>query len=246
MKVDIAKTRAEMGERAAVAAVEVIRKAIATKRNAHVILATGQSQFDFLASLVRQPVDWSRVTVFHLDEYIGMPVTHPASIRKYLRERFVDKVLCLKAFHYVNGDNPDPAAECRRLGDIISRITIDVTCVGIGENGHLAFNDPPADFQVRDPYIVVNLDDACRRQQQAEGWFPAFDDVPRQAVSMSIRQILRSMAVICTVPDSRKAHAVRDSLEGPVTNLVPASILREHRDCRMFLDEPAAALLKNR
>ena len=246
MQVSVSRTREEMGEKAAKAAAGMIRKAIAMNRSARIILATGQSQFEFLASLVRQPVDWSRVTVFHLDEYIGMPITHPASFRKYLKERFADQVPNLKKFHYINGEAPDPAAECRRLGGLIGRRAIDVACVGIGENGHLAFNDPPADFSTHEPYLVVNLDEACRRQQLGEGWFPTFDDVPTRAISMSVRRIMKSGAIVCTVPDGRKARAVRDSLEGQVTNRVPASILREHPNCRLFLDEPAAAMLARR
>ena len=246
MEISISKTRNDMGAKAARAAADAIRKAIAAKGSASIIVATGQSQFEFLASLVAEKVDWSKVTVFHLDEYVGMPITHPASFRKYLKERFADKVRQLKAFHYVNGDNPDPAAECRRVGKLISKTTIDVACVGIGENGHVAFNDPPADFDTDEPYIVVNLDEACRRQQLGEGWFPTLNDVPTKAISMSVRQIMKSKAIICTVPDTRKAKAVKDSLEGAVTNKVPASILQKHPDCRVFLDEPAAATLKPR
>lgn len=245
MEISISKTRKEMGAKAAKAAADSIRKAIARKGSAHIIIATGQSQFEFLESLVAEKVDWSKVEAFHLDEYVGMSITHPASFRKYLKERFVDKLPRLKKFHYVQGDKPDPRAECRRVGKLISKVTIDVACVGIGENGHLAFNDPPADFQTQEPYIVVNLDDACRRQQLGEGWFPTFDDVPSRAISMSIRQIMKSLAVVCTVPDGRKAVAVQNTLEQPVSNQVPASILREHPNCRLFLDEPAAARLKS-
>ena len=147
--------------------------------------------------------------MFHLDEYIGLPETHPASFRRYLKERFEERVRTLKMFHYVRGENADPEGECRRLGAIIQGRRIDVACVGIGENGHLAFNDPPADFNTETPYIVVDLDEACRRQQLGEGWFPSLADVPRQAISMSIRQIMKSDAIVCTVPDRRKAAAVR-------------------------------------
>jgi glucosamine-6-phosphate deaminase len=246
VKISVSKTRIEMGNIAAKAAAGVIRKAIARKGAANIILATGQSQFEFLESLAAEKVDWSKVEAFHLDEYIGMPITHPASFRKYLKERFVDKLPRLKKFHFVKGDSTDPAAECRRAGKLISKVTIDVACIGIGENGHLAFNDPPADFQTQEPYIIVSLDDACRRQQLGEGWFPTFEDVPTRAISMSIRQIMKSLAVVCTVPDSRKAVAVRNTLEEPVSNRVPASILREHPNCRLFLDEAAAVLLATR
>jgi glucosamine-6-phosphate deaminase len=188
-------------------------------------------------------VDWNRVTAFHLDEYIGMPITHPASFRKYLKERFVDRLpQPLAAFHYINGEG-DGAAECRRLNDIIAAHPIDVAFVGIGENGHLAFNDPPADFETDEPYLVVNLDEACRRQQLGEGWFPTLEDVPQQAISMSIRQILKADTILCSVPDARKAEAVRASLEGPVTPNVPASILQRHESTTVYLDVASAALL---
>jgi glucosamine-6-phosphate deaminase len=183
------------------------------------------------------------VTAFHLDEYIGLPITHPASFRKYLWERFASKLpLPLAAFHYIDGEG-DATAECRRLGALISAGPIDVAFVGIGENGHLAFNDPPADFETEDPYIVVDLDDACRRQQLGEGWFPTFDDVPKQAISMSIRQIMKSRCIVASVPDQRKAEAVRVSVKGPVSPHAPASILQQHPDCTLYLDPASASLL---
>ena len=244
MQIVISETKTEMGRIAAAAGAEKIRQAIASKGAANIVVATGMSQFEVLAELVAAPdVDWSRVTGFHLDEYVGMPVTHPASFRKYLKERFVDKLpQPLAAFHYINGEG-DGAAECRRLGEIITAHPIDVAFVGIGENGHLAFNDPPADFDTDEPYLVVNLDDACRRQQLGEGWFPTFDDVPRQAISMSIRQILKANTILCSVPDARKAEAVRAALEGPVTPDVPASVLQRHADTTVYLDAASAALL---
>ena len=242
MQVNIFKTKDEMGDAAAALAAERINAAIAERGEANIILATGASQFEMFAALVTKEVDFSKVTAFHLDEYVGMAETHPASFRKYLKERFHEKVASLEAFHYIDGE-ADPAAECRRVGDVIRRHPIDVACVGIGENGHLAFNDPPADFDTEEPYIVVDLDDACRKQQLGEGWFATFDDVPTRAISMSIRQIMASRCIVCTVPDERKAVAVRSTLEGEITNTVPASILREHADCHLFLDGPAAALL---
>ena len=195
-----------------------------------------------LAGLVGQDVDWSKVTAFHLDEYIGLPNSHPASFRKYLKERFADKVPGLKHFHCINGEG-DPVAECARVGALIAALHVDVACIGIGENGHLAFNDPPADFETESPYIVVDLDEACRRQQLGEGWFSTLDDVPAQAISMSIRQIMKSVAIVCTVPDARKAGAVQKAVQGPVTHMLPSSILQQHPCCEMYLDEPAAALL---
>lgn len=243
MNLHIFPTKQEMGLAAAERTVQWLDAAIAGRGAANLILATGASQFEMLESLVMQDVDWSKVMVFHLDEYLGLPETHPASFRKYLKERFADKLPGLRMFHYVDGEAADPVAECARLGDLIVAHPIDVACIGIGENGHLAFNDPPADFETEAPYIAVDLDEACRRQQLGEGWFPAFDDVPTQAISMSIRQIMKSAAIVCTVPDGRKAIAVQKAVEGPVTNLHPSSILQQHPCCDLFLDEPAAALL---
>jgi glucosamine-6-phosphate deaminase len=202
-----------MGRRAAADAAERLRRSIAERGAANLLVATGASQFEVLAALVAaEGVDWPKITGFHLDEYLGLPATHPASFRRYLKERLVDRVP-LGAFHYIDGE-ADPVAECRRVGELVPHHPIDVALVGIGENGHLAFNDPPADFETEEPYIVVKLDDACRRQQFGEGWFPTFDAVPDRAISMSIRQIMKSRAILCSVPDRRKATAVR-ALEGP-------------------------------
>ncbi len=221
----------------------LIRQAIAEKGAANIILATGTSQFETLNQLIsEQGIDWSRVVMFHLDEYIGLPVTHPASFRKYLKERFIEKVPSLKAAHLINGED-DANAECDRLRKIITEHPIDVALVGIGENGHLAFNDPPADFETEEAYIIVELDEPCRQQQLGEGWFITFEDVPKQAISMSIKQILKSKHIVCSVPDSRKATAVKNSLEQQVSNLYPASILQSHLNCTYFLDKSSACLL---
>lgn len=243
MEIHIFDDKATMGEAAANRAAAGLNAAIRDRGAANLILATGASQFEMLASLVEQDIDWSKVTAFHLDEYIGLPASHPASFRKYLKERFADKVPDLGRFYYVDGEAPDPEAECRRLGEIIRQHPIDVACIGIGENGHLAFNDPPADFDTEEPYIVVELDEACRRQQLGEGWFPTLEDVPARAISMSICHIMKSRLIVCTVPDTRKAGAVQRAVEGPVTNKLPASILQVHPRCHLYLDEPAAALL---
>ena len=245
MKMDIRvhDTKDTMAAAAAEQAAESVRSAIAARGRAHVIAATGASQFEFLDHLVgAKGIDWARVAFFHLDEYVGLPETHPASFRKYLRERLADRVHP-GAFHYIAGDAPDPAGECRRVGAILARHPIDVAFVGIGENGHLAFNDPPADFEIADPYIVVDLDEDCRRQQLGEGWFPSLADVPRRAISMSIRQILKSREILCIVPDARKARAVADCLGGGVSPSHPASILQTHPRTTVFLDAPAASLL---
>jgi glucosamine-6-phosphate deaminase len=230
--------------RAAQHGAALIRQAVADHGTACIILATGASQFEMLRCLVAEPeIPWHRMTAFHLDEYAGLPITHPASFRLYLWQRFASRLPTpLAAFHFIDGEG-DPQAECRRLGELIHRHCVDVAFVGIGENGHLAFNDPPADFQTEEPYLVVPLDEACRRQQVGEGWFQSLDKVPKQAISMSCRQILKSHAIICTVPDERKARAVKACLEGPVSPLAPASILREHPEATIYLDEASASLL---
>ncbi len=244
MNIRVFKTKDEMGAAAAEVAARAIRTAISARGRANIILATGMSQFEMLDHLIAaDDIDWSKVTMFHLDEYIGLGPDHPASFRKYLRERFVERVSGLNAAHFVNADAPDPAAECRRLGELIQAHPIDVACIGIGENGHLAFNDPPADFDTEEPFLVVNLDERCRRQQLDEGWFESFESVPARAISMSILQILKSRQIVVTVPDLRKAAMVQQAIEGPVTPQCPASILQTHGNCSMFLDELAASAL---
>lgn len=231
-----------LGLAAGTDAAVLIRAAIKEKGAANIILATGTSQFATLQQLIKEDIDWNKVNMFHLDEYIGLTITHKASFRKYLQERFLNQVPSLKAVYLINGEG-DPAAECKRLSDVILQHPIDVALVGIGENGHLAFNDPPADFNVKTPYLVVNLDAACRQQQLNEEWFNTFDEVPLQAISMSVHQIMQSKHIICSVPGERKAQAVKDSLEQEVSNLFPASILQQHAACSFYLDEASAALL---
>jgi glucosamine-6-phosphate deaminase len=244
VKIEISSTKKEMGAQAALAAAQKIKQAIQEKGNANIILATGASQFETLYHLVRQTdIEWSKVVMFHLDEYAGMPETHPASFRKYLKERFVAKVPALKAVHFIEGDQADLHEECRRISHIIAQHPIDVALVGIGENAHLAFNDPPADFDVEAPYIIVELDEACRRQQMGEGWFATLEEVPKKAISMSVKQIMKSKSMICSVPEKRKAEAVKNCLEGNVSNRYPASILQEHPACTLYLDTESASLL---
>lgn len=245
MNIVTAGDKQDLGRRAARGGGEKIRSAIAQRGHANIIVATGASQFEMLAALLEEPgIAWSRVTAFHLDEYVGLPITHPASFRNYLWERFHRKLpLPLAGFHYIDGEATDSRGECRRVGELIRQHPIDVAFVGIGENGHLAFNDPPADFETEEPYLVVNLDDACRAQQLGEGWFKSISDVPKQAISMSCRQILKSASIICSVPDQRKAKAVAASVKGPVTNMLPASILQEHAQTAIYLDPQSASLL---
>lgn len=247
MRVEILADKPSMAAKAASDGAEFIRQAITAKGHANIIVATGASQFEMLEALTcAKDIRWDHVTAFHLDEYVGLPISHPASFRLYLWQRFVSRLpLPLATFHYVNAET-DPAGECRRLGQIIRQHPVDVAFIGIGENGHIAFNDPPANFDTEEPYITVQLDDACRRQQLGEGWFPTFDSVPSQAISMSVRHIMKSRNIVCTVPDQRKAEAVRGAVEGPVTNRVPASILQQHQNCVIYLDPPAASLLRKR
>jgi glucosamine-6-phosphate deaminase len=243
MEIIVSQSPEELGKKAGKTAAALIKKTIAGKGYANIILATGASQFETLNQLLAEKdIDWDKVTMFHLDEYIGLPESSPASFRKYLKERFLKKAPPLKASYLINGES-DPENECNRISRIIEKHPIDVALVGIGENGHLAFNDPPADFDTMQPYIIVNLDEQCRNQQYAEGWFNSVNDVPQQAISMSVTQICKSEHIVCSVPDSRKARAVRDCMEGPVNNMFPASILQFHRNCTFFLDKSSAALL---
>lgn len=248
MKTYIGKDKADMAAAAAKMAGDRIREALAARGEARIIVATGASQFEFLEALVKEPgIDWTKVTGFHLDEYVGIPVTHKASFRGYMRERFVSKTpQPMKAFNEVNGEAADAEAEISRLEALIRTAPIDVACVGIGENGHLAFNDPPADIDCDRAYKVVPLDDKCRMQQVGEGWFATKEDVPTHAFSMTMKQILWSKSIVCTCPDERKAEAVRGALEGPVTNMLPSSFMQLHPDCGMFLDPGSASLLADR
>ena len=239
---DSQETGMEAGKKAA----SLIRQEIASKGNATIILATGSSQFETLNQLTgEEGIYWNKVTMFHLDEYIGLPISHKASFRKYLQERFFKKVAPLKSVNLINGE-ADPRQECQRLQRLISQSPVDVALVGIGENGHLAFNDPPADFETERAYLVVKLDEQCRQQQVNEDWFSSISEVATHAISMSVKQIMLSKQIVCTVPGIRKAKAVKNTLERRVSNYYPASILQNHPDCYLFLDNASASLLKNR
>jgi glucosamine-6-phosphate deaminase len=241
MEIVISETKQILGKKAARMGGELIRKAILARGYANIIVATGASQFEMLNELVKEEIDWSVVRAFHLDEYIGISEFHPASFRKYLKERFVDIVSPLE-FIYVNGET-DPYEECIRLGKLISKNAIDVAFVGIGENSHLAFNDPPADFETEEAYLVVTLNEDCRRQQLGEGWFPTINDVPEKAISMSIKQIMKSKTIICSVPDLRKAEAVKKTVEGSISPAIPASIMRMHEAAWLYLDRDSSSML---
>jgi glucosamine-6-phosphate deaminase len=243
MKVRIHRDRATMSAAAADHAAASLRGAIDRRGKARIVAATGASQLEFLRALTSLPgIDWQRVELFHLDEYAGLPESHPASFRRYLRENLVNQVKIAK-YHFLDGEG-DLDTVRRRVGDALQRAEVDILFAGIGENGHLAFNDPPADFKTTEPYIVVKLDAACRRQQVGEGWFASLEEVPDTAISMSIQQMLKAREMIVVVPDERKAAAVREALEGDVTPAVPASILRTHPNVTLYLDEPAASLLR--
>ncbi len=242
MFIKVFDTRRSMARAAADHAAGAIAAAIAATGSARIVAATGASQLEFLEELTARPVvDWPRVTLFHLDEYVGLPIDHPASFRRYLLERLIRKT-GLRDYLLLDGER-DPLEVCREAGEALRARPVDVAFVGIGENGHLAFNDPPADFITRDPYIVVRLDQACRRQQVGEGWFASIEEVPESAISMSIRQILEAREIICVVPDARKAEPVRAALEGPITPAVPASALRQHPNVTIYLDAAAASRL---
>jgi glucosamine-6-phosphate deaminase len=244
MKLVIKDSKEKIGKEASRLGMELINQAIKTKGFANVIFATGSAQFEMLQNLVKLPIDWKSVNGFHLDEYIGLSINHKASFRKFLKERLVD-IVHPGNFYYIYGE-VNPGVECRRLNDLIKKHPIDVAFVGIGENSHLAFNDPPADFDTEEPYIQVTLDEACRRQQMGEGWFPTFDDVPKKAISMSIKQIMKSENIIAVVPEQRKARAVQLTMESAINPDVPASIMRNHAKATLLLDRDSSSLLKQK
>ncbi len=242
MTVRVFADKAALSRAAAAQAARLIRGAIAERGAARILVATGESQIAFLDALTAWPgLEWAKVEMFHLDEYIGLPADHPASFRRYLIDRLIRKTGIVR-FHLLDGET-DPAAECERVGRLLAAAPVDVAFAGIGENGHVAFNDPPADFKTRAPYLIVKLDEACRRQQVGEGWFPSLDDVPERAISISVRQLLKARAIVSVVPDARKAPAVARCLEGPVSPEAPASILRTHPEATIYLDTGSASLL---
>jgi glucosamine-6-phosphate deaminase len=244
-KIEILADKYSLGRAAADHAARSLRRTLGNQENARLVAATGASQFEFLDALTSAPnIDWSRVEVFHLDEYVGLPSTHPASFRKYLFERLIHKA-GITRYHLLDGDG-DPQGAVTRIGAELQSKPVDILFAGIGENGHLAFNDPPADFQVTAPYLIVDLDQACRQQQVNEGWFSKLADVPKSAISMSVRQIMCSKEIIVAVPDSRKARAVKVCIEGEISPMMPASILRNHPNATIYLDTDSAALLTSR
>jgi len=234
----------EMGAAAADYVTDKLKAAISKKGSANLILATGASQFSFLEALQTREIDWKKITVFHLDEYKGISDSHPASFRKYLKERILNKV-GPKKIYFLNGNAEDLQQEIKSYEEALRDHPIDIACIGIGENGHIAFNDPAvADFKDPNLVKVVELDEACRNQQLGEGWFPTFDDVPKEAVTLTIAAILNCEAISCVVPDERKAQAVYNTLYGEISTSCPASILRSHQETVLFLDKASASMVK--
>ena len=231
-----------LGKAAAAQAASAIRFAIAEQGRARVVAASAASQFEFLEALTATPgIHWEQVELFHLDEYIGLTMTHPASFCKFLQERLIAKT-GISNYHLLDGSQ-DPAEVIRSVGNAITASPIDVAFLGIGENGHIAFNDPPADFDTEEPYIIVALDHACRLQQVGEGWFENLDAVPKQAISMSVRQVLKAKEILAVVPDARKAQAIKACFDGPISPMAPSSILRNHSNATVYLDRQSSALL---
>ena len=242
MQTRIFEDKAELSKAAAEHAGAVLQRLLKEKSCVRLVAATGASQFEFLEKLTGSPgIEWARVEMFHLDEYVGLPITHPASFRKYLLERLIGKTKMGK-YHLLDGES-DAEKVATEVGRELKKAPVDLAFVGIGENGHLAFNDPPADFETDEPYLVVALDEACRRQQVNEGWFTMMAEVPTRAISMSVRQILKANEIIGVVPDARKAEAVKACLEGEISPMHPASILRQHANTMIYLDESSASLL---
>jgi glucosamine-6-phosphate deaminase len=235
--------KVSLGRAAAEQAAAAIRRAIAERGRARIIAATAASQKEFLEALTKMPgIDWSKVEAFHLDEYIGLPLSHPGSFRGMLMAQLVNKT-GIRNYHLLEGDAPDPAAAVRHVSKQLATAPVDIAFLGIGENGHIAFNDPPADFNVEEPYIIVNLDEACRRQQVGEAWFADISQVPKRAISMSARQILKAKEILAVVPDERKAQAIKACFEGEISPMAPASILRRHSNATVYLDQHSASLL---
>lgn len=242
LQIRIFEDKESVGQAAAEHAANSLQQAIRQRGVARIVAATGASQFEFLDALTSSPgIDWNQVEVFHLDEYVGLPIAHAASFRRYLLERLINKT-GIQRYHFLDGDG-DAKASAVKVGMELQRAPVDILFAGIGENAHLAFNDPPADFEIEDPYLIVDLDEACRQQQVNEGWFATLRDVPQRAISMSVRQILRSREIVAVVPDERKALAVKNSLEGEISPSIPASILRTHPNASIYLDKDSASLL---
>jgi glucosamine-6-phosphate deaminase len=243
MQLRIFRDKSSLSQAAAEQAANAIRGAVGDHGRARIVAATAASQIEFLDALTKASgIDWRKVEAFHLDEYIGLPVTHPGSFRKMLIEQLIQKTAIVN-YHLLDGDADDPASVARLVGKELASAPVDIAFLGIGENGHIAFNDPPADFEIEEPYIVVNLDEACRQQQVGEAWFANISQVPKQALSMSVQQILKAKEILAVVPDQRKAQAVKACFEGEISPMAPASILRTHPNATVYLDKNSASML---
>lgn len=242
MNITISENSEMLGQKAADLAEEILNEAIARQGFARLVLSTGASQFDTIKALIKTNVDWGKVEVFHLDEYVGMPITHPASFRKYILERFAAFVQ-VSALHLVSGEG-NIEKNIEKLTDELRKAPIDLALIGIGENAHIAFNDPPADFENKNAFIVVSLDEKCRKQQLGEGWFASLDDVPEKAISMTVHEIMKSKAIISSVPHKVKAEAIKSTLESDITPNIPATILKLHQNWHLFIDSNSACLMK--
>lgn len=241
MKITLCENAQQLGENAAKFAASKLNEAIEKNGGARLVLSTGASQFETIGSLIKEDIDWSKVEVFHLDEYVNLPITHPASFRKYIKERFGDHVNA-KAIHYVNTQG-NAQENINALTAELRKAPIDVALIGIGENAHIAFNDPPADFENENAFIIVNLDEKCRNQQLGEGWFNTIDEVPTQAFSMTVKEIMKSKVIISSVPHAAKAQAVKDTLENDLTPQIPATMLKQHKDWSLFIDQNSAQMV---
>lgn len=243
MKLQVFPTANELGAAAAQYSATLINQCIENKGKARILLSTGASQFEFFKSFVKMNIDWGKVEAFHLDEYINMPEIHPASFKKYLKERFL-KTIQIGKMHFVNGEG-DIQKNIKELSVEINKEPIDLALIGIGENAHIAFNDPPADFDTAEPYFIVNLDEKCRNQQWKEGWFNSIEEVPKVAITVSVHQIMQSRAIVSCVPHLSKADAIKSTLEEDVSPHIPATILKTHPQWALFLDKDSASRLDN-
>jgi len=239
MQITILENADDAGLAAAKVCERILREAIARQGSARIVLSTGASQFEFLRHFVKSDIEWGKVDMFHLDEYVGLPESHPASFRKYLKERFLSHAR-VRSATLVDGEG-DLEETLKKLNEAVASAPVDLALIGIGQNAHIAFNDPPADFETEAPYKVVELDERCKAQQVSEGWFPTVDDVPKRAVTMTVKQIMKSRHIVSVVPHGVKAEAVANTLKSPVDPQVPATMLKRHPDWRLFLDKASAA-----
>ena len=241
MKLIVHNTKEELGLASAKHAASLINEAIEKQGYARILLSTGASQFPFFTEFVKQPIDWSKVEMFHLDEYVGISENHPASFKRYLLDRFVNVVH--PGYYYLINGEKDPEETIAELTAILNEKPVDVGLIGIGENAHIAFNDPPADFDDPRAYKVVTLDERCLQQQIGEGWFKTVEETYKQAISMTCSQIMKCRHILCVVPYKVKAEAIYNTLSREVTPEVPATLMKRHANCTVYTDADSSALL---